>query len=208
MHTDPPLRYRISDWHQLSKCVSNNSRDLKLSVTDFVQDTRLSGLRIKVEHFVFGTLFACVLNAKGYMVTKPSGYVELTPAQLLSELAKFGFYVEYSPRKCLSGDQLDYLLTIHKLHYDKIRQLAVTTRTSLSETTNVYVVAFKVAECSDWLTNTHVATEAEYLSALATGSAINISNISETRSYDWSWLDYVANIADIIKDNAEVRLCQ
>lgn len=208
MYPNPPLRYHISDWHQLSKCISNNSRELKISVTDFIQDSRIAGIRIKIDHSTFGTLFACVLNAKGDMITKPHTYVELTPNQILSELAKYGFYVECEPRNSIPSTQLEYLITLDKLHYDKLRLLAVRTSRSISDNTKVYVVAFKVAECSDWLTNTHVASEAEYLSALATGSAINISNISETENYDWSWLDYVANISDIIKDNAEVSSCQ
>lgn len=204
MSNSLPLRFQISDWHQLNKCVSNNSRDLTLHVTDFVQDDRLVGLRITVEHNVFGILFACLLNASGTMITEPDNYIEFTPTKILSELARFGFYVVYNPREHLSSKQLEYLRTLDKLHYDKIRILSVNDPATLSNDVIMYVIAFQVDMCPNWIYNDYVATKSEYMDALANGAAINISKISDTQSFNWSWLDYVANISDVLKDNGEV----
>ena len=107
--THMPLRYRISNWKQLEGAKSNNSRDLSISVTTFVNDHRLNGQRIKVEHRVFGTLFACIVSGKGTLLTENSeGYIhEFTPAQILAELEKFGYYIQYDPTEQLSGNQID-----------------------------------------------------------------------------------------------------
>ena len=42
-----PLRYEISDWHQLTDVQSNNSRDLSIRVSDIIHSDILTGLRIR-----------------------------------------------------------------------------------------------------------------------------------------------------------------
>ena len=67
-----PLRYNISSWLQLPECRSNNSVDLYLTVNQVIDDGshRLSGLVIYVKHTQYGTLFACLINAEGSLLTK------------------------------------------------------------------------------------------------------------------------------------------
>ena len=201
--TMEPLRYSITDWHQLTKCLSNNSRDLHINVTDFIQDSRLSGTRIAVNHTEFGTLFAYIVNADGTIVTLPDNLDNaITNAQILAELAKFGFYVEYEQQAHLSGDQIAYLMTINGLGYDKLRQLSVWQVERGVEIHKTYIVAFNIAQNPAWISVAYQASTREFTNALMNGSAINLTEISRTHDYNWDWLTYVANIDDIIADNA------
>lgn len=202
-----PLRYQISNWRQLPACKSNNSRELHIHVADFLQNFTLSGFRIEIRHDTLGTLFACVIRASGNLVsTSPGSDVpfELTTSQILAELEKYGFLVAYNPRSLLKGDQLQYLMTLQNLHFDKIRVLKVRHVGSDVVAYTTHVIAFNIKENPNWIDNTYAASDTEFSKALTEGSAMNIDNISETQKYDWSWLDYVANISDILKDNAEV----
>lgn len=122
-----PLKYNISDWHQLKDVKSNNSRDLYILVSDLIQNDRLTGLRIQVLHKAFGVLFACILNAQGSIVSEFNNNMtlELTTKQIIGELKKYGFLVSYNPRNHLPGNQIEYLMTLKGLGYDKLRILNV-----------------------------------------------------------------------------------
>lgn len=206
-----PLRYNISSWRQLPQCLSNNSRHLHIHTTDFMFSDPdyahpLRGFRISVDHEFYGTLFACMLNAKGdivspintdCMIEGPISY-ELSTSEILSELAKFGFIISYEPRKHLSGSQLQYLMTLKGLHFDKLRRLAVN---ALNDT-KVYLVVFNSKDHPQWLNNGYSPNKHEFSNALLAGTALNISEILDSKRYSWDWLDYVANIDDILKDNA------
>lgn len=198
-----PLRYNISDWHQLTECQSNNSRDLQICVGDFIQDSRLVGLRIQVWHADFGILFACVLNTRGSLVSELSTNIayELTTDQILSELKKYGFIVTYEPRRHLPESQLSYLRTLKELGYDKIRIIPVYIIEHGTKITKPYIVAFYIKDNVRWLDNMYCSPKTEFHTSLENGSAINISAISATNNWSWTWLDYVANIDDILSDN-------
>lgn len=199
-----PLRYNISDWHQLSGAKSNNSRELSISVTDIIQDKRLTGLRIQLNHTHFGVLFACVLGAQGSMITECNDnlVVEFTPKQILAELEKYGFLITFEPKEHLPGSQIEYLMTLNGLGYDKIRIMNVYTYTNLGiKQFQWYVVAFNIDD-ANWLNNDYSISHADFVKALEAGKCINISAISKTNRWSWNWLDYVANISDILEGNA------
>lgn len=199
-----PLRYRISNWKQLSKCESNNSRDLHIVVTSFLNDKRISGTRIKVEHDLFGTMFSTIVDVHGTLVTTmDDGMIyELTTGQILEELRKWGFYVEYNPIENLSGSQLQYLMTLNNLHYDKIRILSVWDAPSGTKEFKNCVVGFNSEQNGDWLNSWYSPSKTEFLDALNNGTAINISAISDTQNYRWDWLyGWVGDINDILAEN-------
>lgn len=194
-----PLRYNISDWHQLVECKSNNSSNLRIAVSDLIQNDSVTGTRISVQHASYGSLFTYVIGASGELVTPESEIgPELTVAQLLKEISRYGFLVTFDAKAHLPGAQLQFLLTLQNLHYDKLRLLTVT----YGQYARTYIVAFKIADHPNWIDNTAIATGSEFNTATADGSAFNISTISEAENYRWDWLDYVANIDDIIADNA------
>lgn len=203
MNSQWPLRYRISDWRQLKDCKSNNSKDLKISTTVFVNTPQLNGLRIRIEHPTFGILFSTIVDPKGSLTSKTEeGYVfQMTPGQILEELAKWGFLVEYLPMDNLSGNQIQYLMTLQGLHYDKIRVLSVWDAPLGVKEFKVHVVAFQSDKLGNWLNAGYSPSKSEYLSALDSGYTINVSSISNAENYDWSWLyNWVANISDILAD--------
>ena len=117
MALQDPLQYKISSWRQLPNCLSNNSRDLRIHVTDFFNNEELRGFRISLEHRTMGVLFCCVLQARGTIITDDDDYgaTELSPDEILKELHKFGFYITYEPIKALSGNLLNYLITLDNL---------------------------------------------------------------------------------------------
>lgn len=209
MYCKPPLRYQISDWSQLVNCKSNNSNDLSISITDFVQSTKLSGTRILVNHEKFGVLFACIVSATGSLLSDPNGSLpnEFAPAEILKELRKFGFLVEFVQYKNLSGSQVQYLMTLKNLGFDKIRILNVWHEDILdNKVCEELVIAFNIKNNPSWLNSAYSPNKCEFIRAISEGSAFNVSEISQTKDFNWSWLhNWVANIDDIIDANGQVN---
>lgn len=200
-----PLRYRISNWKQLEGAKSNNSRDLSISVTTFVNDHRLNGQRIAVNHAVFGTLFACIVSGKGTLLTaNDEGYIhEFTPGQISAELEKYGYYIQYYPTETLSGNQIEFLMTVNKLGFDKVRVISVWDAPLGVKEFKLHITAFNSEPNGDWLNSGYSPSLKEYNNSLSEGSAIDITQLSDQKHYDWSWLyGWVANIDDIIADQA------
>ena len=198
-----PLRYNISNWLQLSECKSNNSTDLYITVKQVFDDGshRLGGTIILVNHNQYGTLFACLVNATGTLLTPDpdSGIIrEFTTEEICKELYKFGFDVTFSINQHLSGDQISYLITLSDLGFDKLRMLEVQ---QLDGRYANYLVAFNVEKCPDWIRNDFTCGRKPFLEALNSSGAMNLTDLKQTKGFDWTWLTYVANIDDIIEDN-------
>lgn len=209
-----PLRYKISDWRQLESCLSNNSNKLSISVTTFFNNESLNGLRIKVEHRDFGTLFACVIGAKGRIISdcdhenQPFEF-EFTPAQICEELYKYGFDIDYNPVKNLPGDVLDLLMTINRLGFDKLRVIGITDANVIRSDTKAFqktysVVAFNSEHLTEWLNAQYSTNTDLFQKALQSGNALNVTAITNRDKvhYDWTWLwNMVVNIEDVLADN-------
>jgi len=180
-----PLRYKISSWKQLPGCLSNTSKHLKIHVSSIFKDPGLTGLRITVEHCMFGTLFATVLNANGELIY-PEYANRLSDEEILKQLANYGFLIEYTPEVKLPPEQLNYLRTLQTLGFDKIRILPVKFRDGKVE---IKTVVFNVEHNPNWLSYPYEAPYKEWEAALAkTGSALNITDVSITKQFDWGWL--------------------
>lgn len=204
MATQMPLQYKIRTWRQLVYCLSNTNRDLRIHVTDIFNNDLLSGFKISVDHPMLGTLFACVLEARGELIYEDEEYSpsELSVDSILNELKKYGFLVTFAQRLGLGGPQLEYLMAIRELGYDKIRLLGTWKMEHNVKTTDVKVVAFRSESLSEWIHNTYSASFDEFNDALLNGFALNLSGMSQARQYRWDWLkDCVDNIDDIIADN-------
>ena len=199
-----PLRYKISSLNQLPKCMSNNSRQLHIHVAEIINDHRLQGTLVRLDHDDFGTLFACLVDGAGTLLTPDATnhFPEFTTQEILTELKKYGFEIYFNPEEALSSEQLSYLVTLNGLGFDKIRILNVYEQLqsgALSFTPTV--VAFKVSAHGDWLNNSYSAHLTELQKGLTDGTAINISAISKEKKFRWDWLTFVANIEDVLKDN-------
>jgi len=212
-----PLRYNISHWVQLAECKSNNSTDLYITVKQVIDDGshRLTGTIIMVNHTQYGNLFTCLINSSGSLLTPDpySGVIkEFSTDEILEELNKFGFDVTFEINQHLSGDQISYLITLNDLGFDKIRKLYVYRDGDMIISGNTetiqrhyseYIVAFNVEKCPDWIQNDYTCSEKVFLNALNISGAMNLTDLKQTKGFDWTWLTYVANIEDIIEDNGQ-----
>lgn len=194
------LSYSITDWHQLKNIKSNNSRELSIKVADLLHSNVLTGLRIQVYHEQYGPLYTCVLNAQGTIVTEINNNMvtEPTTDYILKELAKWGFDVQFDQELNLPQGQLDFLAELKDLGYDKLRVLNVWTIQNTIQTFTPYIIVFNVAQNPDWINNGYAASEQEFLNSLKNGSAVNISATSKANIWSWGWLNFVANIDDIL----------
>lgn len=195
------LKYKITSWLQLNRCLSNYDQDLRASGIQIVDD-RLHGTVVRVTHKKYGCLFAYLVDGTGVDVENPSIPL-LTPEEILSELRRFGFLITYDVLGTLPGDVIEYLITLDKLGYDKIRYMLISEPTlfDTEKDPEYFVTAFKIKDHPDWINNTYRARTDEFQNALMGGTAINITAISEEKHFDWSFLrDYVLNISDIIEE--------
>ncbi len=196
----PLLRYKITDWSQIKECKSNNSRDLSIRYSEFVNSKRLKGKRIEVIDKQCGVLFACLLNAEGELLTDKQNELpeELSVMEILKQLERFGFLIEAGKETVISEEQLEYLKTVDGLGFDKIRLLGIRLADGNVETK---AVVFKTSDCPEWLNNLYVSYEKEFILSLANGSAISISDIANNKNFRWDWLmNSVLNIKDIFEN--------
>ena len=184
------LQYQISDWAQLSKCQSNNSPDLHIRVSKFINNDDLEGTRISIYHEIYGDLFVYVIGPKGDLVSNDiycRSLNVITPDILLNELMRFGFYVDYQEEYHLSTGQVNLLRTIQGLKFDKIRVLAVHDDADTSSQ-EIYVVAFNIQSNEFWINSGYSPSRSEYESSILNGSAMNVSGLQEAKNYNWSFL--------------------
>lgn len=207
-----PLRYNISSWFQLPECKSNTSKDLYIVVNRIIDDGshRLMGINIAVRHNQYGTLFACLVNADGTLLHHDENSQiirEFSVDEILAILETFGFYVTFHVNQHLSEDQISYLISLNGLGFDKLRRLIVyqdgTTSTAytLQRKYSEYIVAFNVAKCPDWIDMDYTCDMKEFNKAFQDSGAVNLTDLEQTKGFDWTWLTYVADIDDIIRDN-------
>lgn len=200
-----PYRYNISNWLQLAECKSNNSTDLYITVKQIIDDGshRLQGINILVNHNQYGTLFACLVNSSGSLLSPDpvSGIIkEFSTEDILAELNKFGFDVTFEINQHLSGKQISYLMTVSELGYDKLRKLYVQDKPDGHY--SAYIIVFNTDKCpADWLDINHLSGKKPFVDALISSGAMNLTDLEQTKGFDWTWLTYVANIDDIIEDN-------
>jgi len=211
MVEDRVLRFRISQWDQLDQIKSNNSHKLHIVTSKFIQDKRLSGTRILLHHEDFGVLFACVVangdnSIEGTIIDEiQDGLVhEFSPQQIVDELGKYGFIIEYKPTQPLPTHLLIWLNEIHNtLRYDKIRILYVHWFEHGIKRIKWYVVAFNIKDNPDWINNAYSPHEREFKRAIDNGTAVNLSVIGRTQRFNWSWLiGYVMDIQSILEDHS------
>ena len=194
--TNPPfgldsniLQYQISDWDQLSKCQSNNSPDLKISVSEYMQNWDIEGKKIEVKHPTYGTLFAYTILPKGNLITDIThqDLCVMHKETLLNELRRYGFYVDYQEEAYLSPGQVNLLRTIQGLRFDKIRIFSIHDISSdFSDT--IRITAFNISQHDQWLNPGYSPSSVEWQSAILDGSAFNVSGLDEAMKYNWDWM--------------------
>lgn len=200
-----PLRYEIDDWSQVTQCQSNCSSYLHLTCT-VVLDPTLSGTIIRVEHERFGCLFAYLVSGSGSLLNEQVDgmYHEWEPEDLLLELEKYGFYIQFAKPYNITSDQLDNLIDIQKLGMDKIRYMFVRFSDSdlfdrpTHSPGSWQLISFDINSHPEWLQNTYQCSKKEFVDAMVDGTAVNLTKI--VNRYDWSFVEgKVLSIPDILQ---------
>lgn len=183
------LQYTISDWSQLSKCQSNNSPDLKISVSQYMQNWDIEGTKVEIKHPVYGILFAYTILPKGDLITDiTSQDLEVMHKEtLLNELRRYGFYVDYQEEEHLPVGQVNLLRTIQGLRFDKIRMFSVHDAASEFADT-IRITAFNISEHDQWLNPGYSPSKKEWEAAILDGTAFNVSGLDEAEKYHWDWM--------------------
>ena len=195
------LRYSISSWQQATQCLSNNSTDLSISVSSLIGST-IEGQLISVNHTLYGVLFSAMTYGTGTIITDTTTEGQdvrwMTTDEILTQLRKFGFIIEYEPEMHLPGDQISYLMTLYNLGFQHITTIHVLER----KTDNVYVIAFNGDEEPEWLEWPCSTYKSVLDTKVAAGKVLNVSALTYKEHFNWDWLQYIANISDILRDNA------
>lgn len=184
--------------------MSNNSRDLKLHVCEFDNNDNLRGIRITVEHLKYGVLFAYVVDARGEYISNISDG-DLETLDILKQLAKFGFLIEFTRASKMSIEQIEYLMDVNKLGFDKLRKFAIKEVTPTGIKSKTYIVVFNAADNPLWLNDKYSPDMSSFKNSLVQGGALNLTEVSQFHRFNWDWLDYIANIEDLLKDLAVRR---
>lgn len=192
-----PYSYIVSDFSQLSNCLSNNSPDFTLHVTKFIQSTALQGVRIAVHHSVYGTVFSYIVNCSGTLVTEVLDD-NFTLDWLALQLKRFGFDIQFKSWPQLSGEQLSALSSLDGILSDaKLRWLSVRNHPEIKS----MLVIFDPISLPTWLVAEYQPTHSEFELAIQCGACIIVSKILQVHKFDYSWLlGWVASISDILKE--------
>ena len=192
------LQYKINSWDQLSQCRSNNSPDLRIRVSKYVQNQDIEGTKIEVTHPTYGTLFALTILPRGDLITniEKDNLDTIHHDQLLNELKRYGFYVLYEESEYLPSGQVRLLKTLQGLRFDKLRLFVVHDLSDQWEDT-LRVTAFNLIDHQDWLNASYSPSKKEWETAILDGTAFNVSGLDEAKKYHWDFL--YNNIEDIDK---------
>lgn len=183
------LQYQIDCWEDLSKCKSNTCPELSISVSKYLHNYDIEGIKISVNHPKYGTLFAYTINPKGMLVAPGavSGRPEMTHDILFTEIARYGFYVSFTEYIHLSWDQVKFLRTIQGLGFDKIRLLPVYDNRTNRPIDSIGV-AFKIDSNEAWINPGYAASEQEFEKAVISGTALNLSKLPGFEKNSWDWM--------------------
>lgn len=197
------LRYSISDWSQATRCLSNNSKDLRISVTSYVHNTDFEGRIISVVHTKFGTMFATITDGRGYLISASDeddcDLPLMTTDEILIQLEKFGFDISYEEEPNLSGEQLTFLMKLQDLGYDAVTKI----RVQYPKTSRTSTIAYNSSRHVDYLSFNTVVPKSKFDESLEDGSIVNVAKMDATLK--WDWLTYTCQIDDILEMNSVHR---
>ena len=202
-HESQRLRYSISSWSQATKCLSNNSRDLHISVANYLHNVDFEGQILSVVHTKYGTMFAVITNGQGNLISETDEDGRqlplLTTEEVLRQREKFGFDITYAEEPNLSGEQLTFLANLYDLGYDAITRV----RIKYPKITRTAYIAYNSCKSVKYLTFDTMVSKSEFDASLESGEIANISKMDTT--LEWDWLTYTCQISDLLDDNSIVH---
>jgi len=194
-----PRRYRINKWTQLNKIPSDNSSAVRIKVSEYCNSEILQGININITDPKRGTVFAYTINAQGSL---PNSQVnELSVEQILQELSRWGFNVEFSPEFNLSRAQSEFIRSFLNMGCTHMRALNVK---GIQET---FLVAFNANDKRllkysrnfphKLLDSTYEFQRQEWNELLTCG-IIQVDKQENYKQFSWNWLHFVADINDLV----------
>lgn len=168
---------------------------------------RLTGLCIRVNHAKYGILFSAFVEGEGTLITdkdEEGNVLEfLTTDEILRQLMKFGFYITYDVKSNLPYNQLQFLRKWLDLGFDKITRIALEcTDVNGNKVWRPQIVIFKSGCDPDLLIFDCKIIRKEFNELMMRNEAVNVTSTLNMR---WDWVKYMANIQDILDENADVR---
>lgn len=191
----------------MTECLSNNSKLLYLTISKVIDGTSFQGQILRVNHTAYGVLFAAVIAGEGTLISKTDEHGVpipfLTTQEILTQLEKFGFYINYDVKSNLPVSVITFLADLDNIGFTKITVIRVQTVVSHATTLRSKVIAFKPTEDNiDLLTFGCKLSQTKYFEKLQNNSVMNITDEPDTQ---WDWLTYTANISDILDENIDPR---
>lgn len=126
----------------------------------------------------------------------------LTTEEILKQLLKFGFIIKYDVKSNLPSPVFSFLARIDDLGYDKITKVVVVKKglegTRIRE--QVVLVFKAVPDNMDILKFGVVISQATLAKKL---EANIVMNVTHEEDMTWDWLNYTANISDILDENID-----
>ena len=202
-----PLRYQITNWDQVTECFSNNSKNLYLTISKLRDNPTIRGDVIKVNHTKYGVLFAAILNGDGKLLnTYTEDYLPLpfmSTQMILRELERFGFIIKYDVKNHLPADILTFLSTVDNLGYDKITKVCLETKFEHSAKMWLPTTIIMKSRYNDDLLTYGCRISRKVFEEKLTANVV--MNIEHEANMSWDWVTYIANIEDILSENANAK---
>lgn len=148
-------------------------------------------------------MFAAVIQGSGSLLSDKDEQGDdlpfFTTEQILKELERFGFYINYDVKSHLPDSTVQFLRNLLNLGYDKISKIVVDMRTTDGLKQVPLTVVFKsYLHNDDILVYGTRISSAQFNSKLIANSIVNITNEPDMK---WDWVTYIANIQDILNEN-------
>lgn len=178
---------------------------MHLGLSKYLDGTTLQGLVIRVEHDTYGVLFAAMIKGTGSLLSivdeQGLDLPFMTTDEILHEIQRFGFYVDYNVIENLPVNVITFLSNVLDLGFDKITRVSVVTKDAFAQEV-VYkptVLVIKSTEDnSDLLTFGCNLSEKKFMEKLSKNT---IMNITYEKDMQWDWVKYIANISDLLDEN-------
>lgn len=126
----------------------------------------------------------------------------LTTDEILKQISKFGFLVEYDLKSNLPDQVTAYLSMLYNLGYDKINRLYIKTRNKdgVPIARDTVVVLKSCEETIDIMKYEKYVLESEFNKLLDLNVVMNVTNEPDMV---WDWLTYMCNIKDVLEENID-----
>lgn len=130
----------------------------------------------------------------------------LTTEEILKQLYKFGFYIQYDVKSNLPNETLDFLQQVLNLGYDKITRVMLQTTNKDGDTiwANSIVVYKSCPDNVDLLSYGQKLSRIKYIKKVDNNTILNVTHEGDN-GIDWDWVTSFYNISEIIDENLDAE---